>query len=322
MRNRRLLILCYHGISVGEEHSYNPEMFMRTNTFEQRIRALKDCRANVLGLDEAVRLLSQNRLPQRSVVITFDDGWADFHANAFPILQRYGYPATVYLTTYYCLYNKPIFRFALGYILWRRRTAAVDNHRFSFLPERFDLRTAESRVAIVAQFDRYAKEHNFSGAAKNDLVAEVASSFGFDYQDLARERLFHLMTPAEVAEIAAGGIDLQLHTHRHRTPLQRDLFLAEINDNRHHIQEITGRDSRYVHFCYPSGAIRPDFIGWLRDAGVQSATTCLPDYATTLQEPLSLPRLLDHDRLSENEFEAWISGFAALLPRRTQTWEV
>jgi peptidoglycan/xylan/chitin deacetylase (PgdA/CDA1 family) len=38
-------------------------------------------------------------LPERAVVLTFDDGFADFHSTALPLLQRYGFTATVFVTT-------------------------------------------------------------------------------------------------------------------------------------------------------------------------------------------------------------------------------
>lgn len=38
-------------------------------------------------------------LPDRSVVLTFDDGYDDFHTVALPVLQRYGFPATVFVAT-------------------------------------------------------------------------------------------------------------------------------------------------------------------------------------------------------------------------------
>ena len=38
-------------------------------------------------------------LPDRAVVLTFDDGYADFHSRAMPLLDRYGFTATVFVTT-------------------------------------------------------------------------------------------------------------------------------------------------------------------------------------------------------------------------------
>jgi len=41
----------------------------------------------------------QDRLPDRPVVLTFDDGYADFYTHALPVLTRYGFAATVYIAT-------------------------------------------------------------------------------------------------------------------------------------------------------------------------------------------------------------------------------
>ena len=115
--------------------------------------------------------------------------------------------------------------------------------------------------------------------------------------------------------MARAGVDFQLHTHRHRTPLDRLRFIGEVEQNRDLIAEMAGSGNR-VHFCYPSGAVRDDFILWLKEAGVQSATTCVHGLATRDEDPFRLPRLLDQYGLGEEEFDAWLTGFAALLPRR------
>lgn len=315
VRQHRLLLLCYHGVSSGIESKYSSDMFIPTPVFARRMQLLKDLEANVLNLGEAIQLLAEDRLPPRSTVLTFDDGWADFKSDAFPILQKHGFPATVYLTTYYCRFNVPIFRWAIGYLLWSCRTRVIENARFPFLPVELDLRSAENRSTVLFQLDEFAKKNNLSGRAKNDLVAELVEMLAVAYQPMLRERLFHLMNPEEVAEISKAGIDVQLHTHRHRTPLDRVKFVAEIVQNRQYIREMVGKDG-LVHFCYPSGANRPDFLPWLGEAEIESATTCVSGFLTKSDDPLLAPRLLDQEAISETEFESWISGFAALIPRR------
>lgn len=314
-RQQRLLILCYHGISTGDEHAYHPEMFLPPETFARRMEILKQLNCNVLALAEGLRLLEAGTLPPRSVSITFDDGWADF-VNAYSILAKYGFPATVYLTTYYCLFNRPIFRFALGYMMWKRRAQVIDASAVPWLPPQLDLRTPAARAALVRHIDEHARKHNLTGKQKDDLAGEFAAVIGFDYGVFARERLLHLMTAAEVSEMSRGGIDFQLHTHRHRTPLDRGRFIAEIEENRRLIQDMTNRATGHVHFCYPSGANRPAFLPWLSEAGVHSATTCIHGFSGRNSNPLLLPRLLDQYSLSDDEFEAWVTGFAAFMPKR------
>jgi hypothetical protein len=105
-----------------------------------------------------------------------------------------------------------------------------------------------------------------------------------------------------------------MHTHRHRTPLDRELFRREIVDNRESIRAMTGSEA--AHFCYPSGAYDGAFLPWLEELGVASAMTCDVGYASRDSERLLLPRLLDVSSLSHVEFEAWLTGVAAALPRR------
>ncbi|HPQ16139.1 MAG TPA: polysaccharide deacetylase family protein, partial [Bryobacteraceae bacterium] len=156
--------------------------------------------------------------------------------------------------------------------------------------------------------------HSLDEEGKQELLKQLARTAGVDYGELVRKRLLQIMTPGEVCELARAGIDFQLHTHRHRTPSDRDLFLREIRDNRERLQALTGRNP--VHFCYPSGVHKPEFLPWLAEASIASATTCEPDLASPRSNPLLLPRLVDHCGLDEVEFEGWLCGCSAFLPRR------
>jgi peptidoglycan/xylan/chitin deacetylase (PgdA/CDA1 family) len=129
-----------------------------------------------------------------------------------------------------------------------------------------------------------------------------------------RLRMLQLMTSSQIAEIAAGGMDVQLHTHRHRTPLDEQLFVREIRDNRQWLTERIRTQPN--HFCYPSGVYRSEFLPWLRDERVLSATTCDSGIASRTDDPLLLPRLLDSMNITEDDFEGWLAGVASLLPHR------
>ena len=78
----------------------------------------------------------------------------------------------------------------------------------------------------------------------------------------ARSVLIELMTPSEAGELARRGVDLQLHTHRHRGALEEAVFAREVEDSRNRLRRL--RASEATHFCYPGGVTRREFLPWLR----------------------------------------------------------
>jgi peptidoglycan/xylan/chitin deacetylase (PgdA/CDA1 family) len=315
-RGQRLLILCFHGISISDEHRWNPGTYLPGELFEARLRVLRKSTYNVLPLGEAIASLRKGSLPEKSIVLTFDDGFHDFYKVALPLLNEYGYPATVYLTTYYSDYNVPVFGLMCSYLLWKARDRSFEPFPGGPPVPKTDLRMPDARRQLYVAFHAFAAREALSGRDKNELLVRMARSLSIDLESLLKMRLLHIMNHREVEQCSAAGIDIQLHTHRHQTPPDRGLFLKELEDNRVSIQSLTQCDA--MHFCYPSGFVLDEFLPWLRGAGIQSATTCELGLATAQTDPLRLPRVLDTATLSELEFESWICGLRALLPKRRQ----
>lgn len=313
-RRRRLTILCYHGVSLVDEHAWNSSYYMSPESFGARMRLLREGGYSVLPLDEAIAKMREGTLPQGSVALTFDDGMYDFHSRVAPILQRYDLPATVYLTTYYSAYNRPVFDVFCSYLLWKGR--ASSGQLGKVLPDApaMNLQTLAGRILARRAVDDHVARLGLDARGKDSLAERLADTLGVDHQALLRQRVLHVMNGDEVRELAGRGIDFQLHTHRHRVPLDRELFLRELRENAHRITELSQRAP--VHFCYPSGVHRPEFLPWLTEAGVVSATTCETGLASREIQPLLLPRIVDGEQLSLLEFEGWLSGAAAFLPRR------
>jgi peptidoglycan/xylan/chitin deacetylase (PgdA/CDA1 family) len=315
-RRQRLLILAYHGISVNDEHLWNSSQYMSAAVLRARFELLKKANCAVLPLGEAVERLYANDLPDRAVVITFDDGTSDFYHRAFPLIREFGFPATSYLTTFYCEYNRPVFDLMLSYLLWKGRHEVLDLHACSEKDLEIDLRDTAAQEKALAEIKAFARSRKLSAEEKDALLASLAAQLKVDYEALIAERIMHNVTPEEVKELAAAGIDVQLHTHRHRTPRDRQLFLKEIEDNRQSIQKMSGK--RAEHFCYPSGDYDLAFLPWLKESGVISATTCETGFASRNSHPLLLPRMLDNPQLCSIEFESWLTGVSAALPRRSK----
>jgi peptidoglycan/xylan/chitin deacetylase (PgdA/CDA1 family) len=95
-------ILMYHSIADEDEAGIHP--YYRTATapsvFAAQMESLRQAGFSVIGLGEAIRRCNKPDA-EKSVVISFDDGYRNFYANAFPVLDRYGFTATMFLPTAY-----------------------------------------------------------------------------------------------------------------------------------------------------------------------------------------------------------------------------
>lgn len=93
-------ILLYHGVS----DRCSPEIARFTvapSTFDQQLAQLAGDGYQTLTVSafRPALLGAADRLPARPLLITFDDGFANFATDALPILQRYGFTATLYATS-------------------------------------------------------------------------------------------------------------------------------------------------------------------------------------------------------------------------------
>lgn len=91
----RAVILMYHSISD------RPDYFSSVSpvNFERQMRYLADKKYPVISLGEVLRRIKSGESLGGSVAITFDDGYRDNLVVAFPILKKYNFPATIFVTT-------------------------------------------------------------------------------------------------------------------------------------------------------------------------------------------------------------------------------
>ena len=93
----RVAVLGYHDFSNTRPAT---EMCLRTAEFCQQLQYIQDAGISVITMQDFREwLLGSRQLPERCVLITIDDGWVNVYTEAFPVLQAYGYPFTLYLYT-------------------------------------------------------------------------------------------------------------------------------------------------------------------------------------------------------------------------------
>lgn len=95
-KNYVVPIIMYHSVSLNPA----PEnrLAVSIQAFERQMCFLKKHRYNVLPLEELAALIKdKKKIPPRTLAITFDDGYKNNYSFAFPVLKRYGLPATVFV---------------------------------------------------------------------------------------------------------------------------------------------------------------------------------------------------------------------------------
>jgi peptidoglycan/xylan/chitin deacetylase (PgdA/CDA1 family) len=247
---------------------------------------------NVLPLDQAARRLAQGTLPPRAAAITFDDGYADNHDVALPILKRHGLCATFFITT----------GMLDGGRMWNdtvvesiRRTArpTLDLGRVLGEPHgRVALGTAEERRQAIDRVVHSAM--HFGAAARDAAVEEVARQCNASLpNDL-------MLRSVQVQAMHAAGMQIGAHTVSH--PILAKLnsadALAQISSSRNHLESLLGK--RVGLFAYPSGKPGRDYtsesVALARQAGFDAAVSTMPGAAHAGSDAMQLPRFTPWDR--------------------------
>jgi peptidoglycan/xylan/chitin deacetylase (PgdA/CDA1 family) len=297
---QRLSILIYH--RVLEESDYLRPGDPTAVEFDWQMELLhRHC--NPLSLAEALRRMDSDKLPDRAVCVTFDDGYADNAEVALPILSKWTIPASVFVSTAFIdggiMWNDTVIEavrssmssdidltsiglgiFPLGEETARRQSAQAILDEIKYLPPS----EREHAVEIV--------ESQSSCALPNNLM-------------LTTEQLIHL---------DRQGVEIGAHTHTHPilASLNSKEAKREIMENKLLLEEILGNRVRF--FAYPNGKIdrdyNPSHRDMIRELGFDAALTTQWGVSNKSSDRWQLPRFTPWDS-SPAKF-----GFRLLLNQR------
>lgn len=309
LTRKQLRILAYHGIWMGDGHFGN-FLFMSPVKFARRMQLLSSLSMPVLTLAEALAKRDRGTLPNNAVVITIDDGWHSTYKYMLPVLEEYRMPATVYVTTYYVEKQTPVFDVALQYMFSSSAAQSIDVSGLGVVGGVFDLTDASQYQKALEELQRLAGSLS-SEQERQELAHQLAFQLGVNYKDIVDKKLCHMMTIEELNDAAHCGLDIQLHTHRHRiTEAGISTITKEISENCSYLEAVAKKPLE--HFCYPSGIYDRSVWLSLKELGIVSATTTEAGLVDRRSHVYALPRILDGEELSDLEFEAELCGFGEI----------
>ena len=114
----RVPILAYHNICEVREKENYPPFYVRQSLFEEQMNFLYNKGYSVISLYEFLLFCEgKKQIPQKPVVLTFDDGYKNVYRHAYPILNHYRYPATIFLAAGHIGRTEPFPWLKLGHKL-------------------------------------------------------------------------------------------------------------------------------------------------------------------------------------------------------------
>ncbi len=239
--------------------------------FDEICRWLKSW-FRVLPLDEAVHALRAGRLPARALSITFDDGYADNHDHALPVLQAHGLSATFFIATGFIdggrMWNDTVVETVRRCTQQRMQLGDLGLEGLDAL----DLSSLPARRESLARLLNAAKY--LPPARRDEVVAKVAQRGGAELpNDL-------MMSKTQVQAMAKGGMVLGAHTVNHPilAGLDAASASAEIAGSRERLREWLQREVPL--FAYPNGKPGRDYlprdVELVKSLGFEAAVSTSP----------------------------------------------
>jgi peptidoglycan/xylan/chitin deacetylase (PgdA/CDA1 family) len=100
--SRRIAVLGFHKIGAPADGSYPTWNYVSIDRFRSYLRQLSDDGWRVLSAEEFIALLDDvDRFPEKSALITFDDGYRSTLTDASPCLEDFEFPAVIFVPTDY-----------------------------------------------------------------------------------------------------------------------------------------------------------------------------------------------------------------------------
>jgi peptidoglycan/xylan/chitin deacetylase (PgdA/CDA1 family) len=269
----RVLLLSYHRATYDFAESAReglPSMLVSAKTLRRQLEQLGRT-WEIVSLTDAARILREGARGPRSAyaAVTFDDGYADNHAVALPVLAALRIPATVYIATGYTGTADRMTHDRLYASLRELARRATPPQRAGLEAPLQALLTACAARSPAVTLDRLIARLPHPRLLA--VTAALEARTGFTPADLPAGS--RLLDWDEVKDLAAAGVDIGGHSVSHAVLPNLPLSEArrEIEGCRDAIAEHLGHPP--LHFAYPNGFHSPAVRRALRDAGFVTGST-------------------------------------------------
>lgn len=263
----KFLIIGYHRVKWPSKNEYiEPGMYVNPNTFLNQLKILgKYC--EIVSLKEMYRCTENSKKP--FCVLTFDDGWSDFYDNVYPLLLKYGYPATVFLPTEYIDSKRMFWTDALAesMIMNEINTSVLarlikNENVKKKLDRNFNIKNIHELIDLIKIYSMEQDE---------DIIHKIEEEIS--PVNKGKERFLKWKQIEEMKN--SNLICFGSHTSNHviLTAVSKKRLLSELLNSREILIRKNLVSSNFISFCYPNGFTNQKIADLVKYCGYSCAVT-------------------------------------------------
>ena len=247
---------------------------------------------NTLPLHEACTRLRSGTLPSRALAITFDDGYADNHGLAMPILRRHGLTATFFIATGFLdggrMWNDSVIEAVRRTQEQQLDLSGLGIQGLAVLPTTSNAERSKTIATILGAIKYLQAAERLRRV--DEIVARAQASLPDGL----------MMSSAQVRSLHDAGMQLGPHTVSHPilARLAPDAARREIADSKRQLESIIAAPTTV--FAYPNGRPVEDYtaesVALVRDLGFDAAVSTAWGAAHSASNLWELPRFTPWDR--------------------------
>ncbi len=282
------IVLLYH--RVANLANDKQELAVSQENFAQQVYYLKN-NYNLLEIESfAEHLKNKVAFPEKSVIITFDDGYADNYYNALPVLEKYNAQGLFYITTSKLNSNSIFWWDALEYAIFKssnttkKLTLKIQNREYTF-PAGMPSQKVYNALHPLIKYTHYKE--------RDSLIERVVvwADDGELYDD--RYRILSHSELTKMSESRSAIIGAHTTDHPVLSLLSKEEQFEQIIQSKAILESLVKKD--VVHFSYPYGTksdYNRDSVKICNSVGFQMAASNYPWQVHSFTNRFEIPRFL------------------------------
>lgn len=252
----KVIIIMYHNFNESKNNAHK-NVCLNINSFEKQIKYLKKY-YNVISLEKLIDYIkSKQKIPNYSVVITFDDGYMNNYTLAYPLLKKYNVHASIFLTVNNIKNDTWLWVNKLEYIISTTEKTSIDIN----IPD-----TGTLHLNLQDTSKKKDAYHTLKELLKNlhpkelkRLLIQIQKKFEveIDYKVIDNYKMLNFQV---IKKMSPRLVDFGSHTLTHPilTKLTHAEYKNEIINSKTTLEKILNRKVKF--FCYPNGNYNQEII--------------------------------------------------------------